>query len=213
MGVRSPSANGAQGRVPSRCTCSTDAPSPSAYAAQLKPSPSGDVAKAVQMWEGRAQSSCICGIVERSPGATGPSPVPAEMWQGRAQSRLRYCTGAGRVPWQMSQASSAGYLLVVSSTWIGDAMVSSEMVLELTVVPAGNRNEIVAGVIGAVGHLSPPFGVSRLLCLPLFAHKHLQASQRVQYPVTLFSGRSLALPRSLARELSAPCRSLQSSSP
>ena len=127
----------------------------------------------MQMWEGRAQSSCRCGIVERSPGATGPSPIPAEMWQGRAQSRLRYCRGAGRVPWQMLQASSAGYLLVVSSTWIGDAVVSSEMVLELTVVPAGNRNKVVAGVIGAVGHLSPPSGVSRLSCLPQLAHTHL----------------------------------------
>jgi hypothetical protein len=73
----------------------------------------------------------------------------------------------------MSQASSAGYLLVVSSTWIGDAVVSSEMVLELTVVPAGNRNKIVAGVIGAVGHVGPPSGVSRLLCLPQLAHTHL----------------------------------------
>jgi hypothetical protein len=76
----------------------------------------------------------------------------------------------------MSQASSAGYLLVVSSTWIGDAVVSSEMVLELTVVPAGNRNKIVAGVIGAVGHVGPPSGVSRLSCLPQLAHAHLCTS-------------------------------------
>ena len=95
------------------------------------------------------------------------------MWQGRAQSRRRYCRGVVRVPGQMSQASSAGYLLVVSSTWIGDAVVSSEMVLELTVVPAGNRNKIVAGVIGAVGHVGPPSGVSRLSCLPQLAHTHL----------------------------------------
>jgi hypothetical protein len=107
----------------------------------------------------------------------------------------------------MSQASSAGYLLVVSSTWIGDAVVSSEMVLELTVVPAGNRNKIVAGVIGAVGHLSPPSGVSRLLCLPQLAHTHLVYRHRRGFSVALFSGLSLA------RSLSALCRSLQSSSP
>ena len=69
----------------------------------------------------------------------------------------------------MSQALSAAYLLVVSSAWIGDAVISSEMVLELTVVPAGSRNKVVAGVIGAVGHLDPPSGVSRLMCLPRFA--------------------------------------------
>ena len=158
MRERSPSANGAQGRVPSRCPYSTDAPSPCAYAAQLHPVLAEmwprTSAVAMQMWEGRAQSACRCGIVERSPNATGPSPVHAEMWQGRAQAvTAQYCRGAGRVPGQMSQALSAGYLLVVSSTWIGDAVVSSEMVLELTVVPAGNRNRIVAGVIGAVGHV------------------------------------------------------------
>ena len=73
----------------------------------------------------------------------------------------------------MSQASSAGYLLVVSSTWIGDAAASSELMLELTVVPAGSQNKIVAGVIGAVGHLDPPSGVSRPLGPPQFAHVQL----------------------------------------
>jgi hypothetical protein len=58
------------------------------------------------------------------------------------------------------EASSASYLLVVSSTWIGDAGASSETVLELSVVPASSRNKIVAAVIGVVSRPFPPAQLS-----------------------------------------------------